>query len=48
MKVVLAKLSDQLRAVPIDTLREQWGMLGKLDVQIAEIERWPQAWMKQN
>ena len=48
MKDVLARLSDRLPAVLIDTLREQWEMLGKLDLQIAEIERRLLAWMKQN
>jgi transposase len=37
MSDVLASLSDRLPAVLIDTLREQWDMLGKLDKQIAEI-----------
>jgi transposase len=45
---VLAKLADRLPAVLIDTLREQWSMVGKLDQQIAEIERRLEAWMKQD
>ena len=48
MSDVLARLSDRLPAVLIDTLREQWGMLGKLDKQIAEIEQRLSAWMKQD
>ena len=36
---VLARLSDRLPAMLIDTLREQWDGLTKLDEQIAEIER---------
>lgn len=48
MKEVLARLSDRLPAVLVDTLREQWDMLGKLDQQIAEIERRLLAWMKQD
>lgn len=48
MKEVLARLSDRLPAVLIDTLREQWEMLSKLDAQIGEIERRLQAWMKQD
>lgn len=45
---VLARLHERLPAVLIDTLREQWGMLAKLDAQIAEIERRLLAWMKQD
>lgn len=45
---VLARLHERLPAVLIDTLREQWGMLSKLDEQIAEIERRLMAWMKQD
>jgi transposase len=48
MADVLARLSDRLPAVLIDTLREQWDMLGKLDQQIGEIERRLLAWMKQD
>jgi transposase len=48
MADVLARLSDRLPAVLIDTLREQWEMLGKLDQQIAEIERRLSAWLKQD
>lgn len=36
---VLARVADRLPAVLIDTLREQWNGLTKLDGQIAEIER---------
>jgi transposase len=45
---VLARLHERLPTVLIDTLREQWGMLAKLDEQIAEIERRLSAWMKQD
>ena len=48
MKGVLERLSDRLPQVLIDTLREQWDMLDKLDQQIAEIERRLLAWMKQD
>lgn len=34
---VLARLHERLPAVLIDTLREQWDMLAKLDARIAEI-----------
>jgi transposase len=43
---VLAKLSDRLPAMLIDTLREQWSGLTGLDRQIAGIEQRLQAWMK--
>ena len=48
MMDVLARLSENLPRVLIDTLREQWEMLSKLDVQIGEIENRLQAWMTQN
>jgi len=48
MSDVLARLNERLPEVLIDTLREQWAMLGKLDEQIAEIERRLAAWMKQD
>ena len=45
---VLARLGDRLPALLIDTLREQWETLGKVDKQIAEIEQRLRAWMKQD
>ncbi|WP_211465244.1 IS110 family RNA-guided transposase [Collimonas silvisoli] len=48
MKDALARLAERLPAVLIDTLREQWDMLGKLDEQIAQIEKRLLAWMKQD
>ena len=45
---VLARLNDRLPAILIDTLREQWDMLGKIDQQIAQIEQRLQAWMQQD
>jgi transposase len=48
MSDVLARLNERLPGVLIDTLREQWGMLAKLDAQIAEIERRLLAWLKQD
>jgi transposase len=45
---VLAKLAERLPAALIETLREQWNGLEKLDRQIAEIERRLQEWMKQD
>lgn len=48
LKEALARLAERLPAVLIDTLHEQWDMLGKLDEQIAQIEQRLQAWMKQD
>lgn len=48
MPDVLARLNDRLPAILIDTLREQWDMLGKIDQQIAQIERRLLAWMQQD
>ncbi|SAL52388.1 IS110 family transposase [Caballeronia concitans] len=45
---VLAKVAERLPAVLIDTLREQWNGLAKLDGQIAEIERRLRQWMKED
>jgi transposase len=45
---VLARLSERLPAMLIDTLREQWNGLTKLDEQIVEIERRLQTWMKED
>lgn len=48
MPDVLARLNDRLPAILIDTLREQWDMLGKLDQQVAQIEQRLLAWMQQD
>lgn len=48
MPDVLARLNDRLPAILIDTLREQWDMLGKIDQQIAQIEQRLLAWMQQD
>jgi transposase len=48
MKDALARLTERLPAVLIDTLREQWDMLARLDLQIEQIEQRLQAWMKQD
>jgi transposase len=42
---VLTRISDRLPMVLIDTLREQWDGLTKLDEQIAVIERRLRQWM---
>ena len=43
----LQKLADRLPKMVIDTLREQWERVGKLDEEIATIERRLNAWLKQ-
>lgn len=45
---ILARLADRLPTMLIDTLREQWHNLTKLDTQIAEIESRLRAWMKED
>lgn len=47
MPEVLARLSDRLPAVLIDTLREQYSGLAGLDAQIAQIERRLAQWMRE-
>ncbi|AOK18806.1 transposase [Burkholderia cepacia] len=42
----LKRIAERLPAVLIDTLREQWNGLAKLDGQIAEIERRMREWKK--
>jgi transposase len=48
MKEGLARLAERLPVVLIDTLREQWDMLARLDEQIAQIEQRLLAWMRQD
>ncbi|MES2742935.1 MAG: IS110 family transposase [Pseudomonadota bacterium] len=48
MKDALARLAERLPAALIDTLREQWDMLARLDLQIEQIEQRLQAWLKQD
>jgi transposase len=43
---VLAKLAERLPAMLIESLRELWSDLERLDKQIADIERRLQTWMK--
>ncbi|KWB94359.1 IS110 family transposase, partial [Burkholderia ubonensis] len=45
---VLGRVSERLPAVLIDTLREQWDGLAKVDAQIAEIERRIREWKKED
>ena len=44
----LARLSDRLPAMVIDTLREQWARIEKMDAEIATIERRIKDWLKQD
>ncbi|BFG80281.1 hypothetical protein PTKU46_83150 [Paraburkholderia terrae] len=45
---VLERLAERLPAVLIDTFREQWNALTKLDEQVAEIERRTREWKKED
>jgi transposase len=45
---VLARLAERLPAMLIDSLRESWGDLDRLDKQIADIERHLPTWMKED
>jgi transposase len=44
----LQRLSDRLPAMVIDTLREQWERIGKLDDQVGEIEQRLKVWHKKD
>jgi transposase len=44
----LQRLSDRLPAMVIDTLREQYDRIGKIDEQVAEIERRLKVWHKED
>jgi transposase len=48
MKEGLERLSERLPVMLIDTLREQWDMLARLDEQILRIEQRLLAWMRQD
>jgi transposase len=48
IKEALARLADRLPAVLIDTLREQWESLARLDEQVLRIEQRLLAWMRQD
>ncbi|TXC88877.1 IS110 family transposase [Paraburkholderia azotifigens] len=45
---LLERIAERLPAVLIDTLRDQWNGLAKLDGQIAEIERRMREWKKED
>ena len=44
----LARLSDRLPTIVIDTLREQWARIGKMDEEIATIARRINLWFKED
>ena len=44
----LQRLSERLPAMVVDTLREQWERIGKLDEQVGEIERRLKVWHKED
>lgn len=48
MKMALERLGERLPAPLIDTLRDQWNELSRLDERIARIEVALQAWLRQN
>jgi transposase len=45
---LLGRVAERLPAVVIDTLREQWSGLTKLDEQVASIERRMRGWKKED
>lgn len=48
MKGALARLAERLPAALIDTMREQWDELARLDERIARIEARLLAWLRQD
>ena len=44
----LARIAERLPAALIETLREQWNGLARIDEQVAEIERRMREWVKQD
>lgn len=48
MPAALARLAERLPAALIETLREQWNMLARLDEQVLQIERRLLEWMRQD
>jgi transposase len=48
MPGALARLAERLPVPLIDTLREQWNMLARLDEQVLQIERRLLQWMRQD
>lgn len=48
MKAALERLAERLPASLIDTLRDQWNEVARLDERMANIERSLQAWLREN
>ena len=48
MPDALARVSERLPAMVIDTLREQWARIGRLDEEVGEIERRIGVWHRGN
>jgi len=48
MKAALERLAERLPASLIDTLRDQWNEVARLDERIANIESSLQAWLREN
>jgi transposase len=48
MPAALSRLAERLPAALIETMREQWNMLARLDEQVLHIERRLLEWMKQD
>ena len=48
MAGILERVSERLPAMVIDTLREQWARIGRLDEEIGEIERRIGVWHRDN
>jgi transposase len=48
MPEVLGRIAERLPAALVETLREQWNGLAKLDEQIAEIERRMREWARED
>lgn len=44
----LARLADRLPAMVVDTLREQWARIEKMDAEIATIEQRIKRWLKED
>ena len=48
LKEALARLAERLPQVVIDTFREQWDSIARLDERIAQIERRLASWLRSN
>ena len=48
MPAALERVSERLPAIVVDTLREQWARVARLDEEVAEIERRLRVWHRNN